>query len=211
MLFSEREGFTKPKPVQKETMDDDLKNSLWNCLDLKYWTASTAYPLKELDSIRDIVVGLWMDVLKESTTGIDNMPWREVLKRLQEWWLFVDVLKIYDVVDYVARMDNDEGRSKDFQALCSRILKRENSAYRFVSGRLSPVTNEIEIKEINMAASRPLDGVRTHLDTAQGLFSDRTKPDYRNSIKESISAIERLCKVIYHEYKADLRKDLRTI
>ncbi len=38
--------------------------------------------------------------------------------------------------------------------------------------------------------------VNIHISKAITLLSDRDKPDYENSIKESISAVEALCEVI---------------
>jgi hypothetical protein len=38
--------------------------------------------------------------------------------------------------------------------------------------------------------------VQEHLATALNYLSDRTAPDYRNSIKESVSAVESLCNLI---------------
>ena len=31
--FSVRQGYEQPKPIQLESMDDDLRNRLWNVLD----------------------------------------------------------------------------------------------------------------------------------------------------------------------------------
>jgi hypothetical protein len=38
--------------------------------------------------------------------------------------------------------------------------------------------------------------VSKHIDTALKLLSDKQNPDYRNSMKESISAVEAVCKII---------------
>jgi hypothetical protein len=81
---------------------------------------------------------------------------------------------------------------------CNMILEREMSAYRFVDGVVVQLTAEEEIAEIEQVlnAPVPLKPVSTHLRTALDLLSDRTKPDYRNSIKESISAVESICNLI---------------
>ena len=47
-------------------------------------------------------------------------------------------------------------------------------------------------------------GVRTHIRTALKFLSDRKSPDYRNSIKESISAVESICQVLTGDDKATL-------
>ena len=42
-------------------------------------------------------------------------------------------------------------------------------------------------------------------------MSDRKNPDYRNSIKESISAVESICKTVTKDDKATLGKALKII
>jgi hypothetical protein len=54
-------------------------------------------------------------------------------------------------------------------------------------------------------------GVKTHLETAITLFSNRNSPDYRNCIKESISAVESICQIISGDNKAELGKALKII
>ena len=53
--------------------------------------------------------------------------------------------------------------------------------------------------------------VSTHIRLALEKLSDRSKPDYRNSIKESISAVEAACKLISGDDKATLTPALRKI
>ena len=54
-------------------------------------------------------------------------------------------------------------------------------------------------------------GVNAHLGRAMELLSDRTNPDYRNSIKESISAVESLAQVITGQPKATLGDALKVL
>ena len=67
---------------------------------------------------------------------------------------------------------------------------------RFVSGQIVPITDELEIREIEQACKTPFDGARTQLQKALGFLSDRENPDYKNCVKESISAVESVCKVM---------------
>jgi hypothetical protein len=55
---------------------------------------------------------------------------------------------------------------------------------------------EISSIEQALADTDSLRPVNEHLVTALNYLSDRTAPDYRNSIKESISAVESLCNLI---------------
>jgi hypothetical protein len=53
--------------------------------------------------------------------------------------------------------------------------------------------------------------VATHLKRALELLSDRKSPDYRNSTKESISAVEAICGLITGNPKAELGQALKEI
>lgn len=75
---------------------------------------------------------------------------------------------------------------------CNKTLEQEMSAYRFVDKCITQITCEEEIGAIEQAINKGEELVRKHLQRALELLSDRTNPDYRNSMKESISAIERL-------------------
>ena len=65
-----------------------------------------------------------------------------------------------------------------------------------INGILVPVSDDLETKEISDAVQTPYENVRKHLDKALQLIANRDNPDYENSIKESISAVEAMCSVI---------------
>ena len=92
---------------------------------------------------------------------------------------------------------------------------RELSAYRFVGENITAITDETEIKAIEetieMARETKLTGVREHLKTALSMLSDRKNPDYRNSVKESISAVESLAQIIADKSDATLGEALKII
>lgn len=53
--------------------------------------------------------------------------------------------------------------------------------------------------------------VETHLTRSLELLSNRNSPDYRNSINESISAVEAYCIILTNDSKATLGKALAKI
>lgn len=75
----------------------------------------------------------------------------------------------------------------------NEIFKREFVGYRFVGENIVAITDEVEIEEINQSLDIKFQGYRTHIQNALRFISDRNKPDYKNSIKESISAVESIC------------------
>lgn len=91
------------------------------------------------------------------------------------------------------------------------LFEKERVGYRFVNRRIVEITDENEIKEIGQAARGPFNACRTHIEKAVGFLADREKQDYKNCIKESISAVEAICKIIGDDSKADLRKALKRL
>jgi hypothetical protein len=94
----------------------------------------------------------------------------------------------------------------------NQFLERELSGFRFVSGHLTDITTteEIEMLENTLADSR-FAGVTAHLQRALELYASRENPDYRNSIKESISAVESMARIVADNPKATLGDALKAI
>lgn len=93
----------------------------------------------------------------------------------------------------------------------NQLFEKEYVGYRFVAGEITPITNGLEIQEIEQACQIPFEGAHVQLQKALGFLSDREHPDYKNSIKESISAVESVCKVIANKPKAELGDALKAL
>ena len=94
----------------------------------------------------------------------------------------------------------------------NHALERELAAYRLVGGKFAQITQEQEIASIEAAlAADNAPGARNHLATALSLLSDRKAPDYRNSIKESISAVESVARFSTGNEKATLEQALKRL
>ena len=78
---------------------------------------------------------------------------------------------------------------------------------------LAKITNEQEIGSIEEAVSHSnkYEAVSTHLKRALELYSDRKEPDYRNSIKESISAVEAFARIAAGGKKVALKEAIKLL
>jgi hypothetical protein len=94
--------------------------------------------------------------------------------------------------------------TEDLRVAWNLVLERENAGYRIVDTRIVDITNEQELAEVEKAATSSIEGAQHHIKTALALFADRKKPDYRNSIKESISAVEAVCRGLTGDPNATL-------
>lgn len=75
--------------------------------------------------------------------------------------------------------------------------------YRIIDGEIVPITDSTEIETIQKAIIERNDNVHVHLETALANLAKRPESDSRNSIKESISAVECLCREITNESTLD--------
>lgn len=203
MRFSQRAGLTTAtKLAQREAIDDELRNSLWSLLSFSYWDTyeppmGDFYSCSNLvknSNLYGLVIALWLHYFKQPTDTIDEY-WDGCYGRLRKHFFQAKWYEVYDFVEFVANYGPEQQKVK-FIELANGYLERENSAYRFVGDRISEITSEEEISTVEEALSISDDyrGVKTHLHTALDLLSDRKAPDFRNSIKESISAVESLAR-----------------
>jgi hypothetical protein len=202
-------------------MDDELRNSLWNALIIFYWKKlegveyinyDDQYSKSYIDDMCSLIQRLWLSYFKKP---LDTLPEykKHLYQVMREYFFTCKWNEAYDFVEFVARNHPDENLNIEFREVCNNILEKEISAYRFIDSSISRITSEVEIGEIEkaLAVQDELKPVAEHLRRALDLLSKKESPDYRNSIKESISAIEAVCQLITSDNKATLGKALKEI
>lgn len=76
------------------------------------------------------------------------------------------------------------------------LFEKEYVGYRFLNNEISPISDGVEMATINEALDNQYEVVVDHISKAHSFLADREHPDYENSIKESISAVEAICEII---------------
>lgn len=99
----------------------------------------------------------------------------------------------------------------DYKVEINELFQREYVGYRFIEGEITPISDDIEIAEIEKSLDIEFQGCKSHIKKALGFLSDRENPDYKNSIKESISAVESICQIIAQNSKATLGEALKKL
>lgn len=213
MRFSQRIGKQPIKTeLEKDGLSQELRNSLWTVVqELIIDALSNEKEYGKTHSyLSKYFRELWIHFFK---VPIDSLPWRvyedtvnrnEATKFVRNWFFKAEWELVLDFVEFSASYN------PKFQEICNHFLKKEMSAYRFVDGKLVEINAKEEIVEIETAIRNAdkFSSVKTHLTTSLELLSDRKKPDYRNSIKESISAVESLAKIIVDNEKTTLGQAL---
>lgn len=218
MKFSQRIGKSEIKNViQKETIDKELKNSLWNVITIYYWNKivkrnqiNTNY-----EDCKNLLIKIWINFFKYN---LDEMPtdFQTYNEYLKKYFFETEWYNVYDFIEFLPKNYSHRyeiGTNENFIKACNIILTQELSAYRFVDLNLIEISSQEEIESIEEALinSDKYKPVKKHLKRSLELLSDKKNPDYRNSIKESISAVESYCALITKDNKSTLGQALKII
>jgi hypothetical protein len=122
-----------------------------------------------------------------------------------------------DLLEFIIRNMNDIDPSyashlkNQFVLNINREFERLSYSYRIIDDLIVEVTSESEINAINDAIEKSTENIKIHLSNALQSLAIRPKPDCRTSIKESISAVEALCRQLtgantYGEALNELKK-----
>jgi AbiJ N-terminal domain 4 len=149
------------------------------------------------------------EVVQRIARNVLSVAIEEIERRHPRQWLYQQVQgmpwhTVYDLLEFMA--DGVEEftyggvNSNAFQTHSNDLLKLENAGYRFVAGKLTEVTSPADIESIERALrdaeSHGFSAVHTHIKQALDLLGKRPEPDYRNAIKEAISAVESAANLI---------------
>jgi AbiJ N-terminal domain 4 len=216
MTFSEREGLRPFKlSVQLDSVSAALRSRLWNVLDL-FFGDPGPYGYITDDSnrkLRRLFVMLWNYYFKKA---IDEIPKsaQGAVATLKAYFFGCSWFEVYDLIEAVSDSIPDSTNRLDFNTKCNSVLEAELSGYRFVSGKIVEVTAKESIDAIESAVAQtatPFPTATQHLQAAISLLARRPSPDYRNTIKESISAVEAVCGVVTGETHSTLGKALKVL
>ncbi len=219
-LFSQRKGI-RPliKPIQRESIDDDLKNRLWSALQLSlwdHWSPNERFMGFQPEGGRKVehVVRLcWLnyfklplDTLPEFDSNYQKSSYRIIREHFftGEWW------QTYDLLEFLIQYSPEDWKDR-LIAIANTFLQLESAAYRVVGGQIVEIADGTEIEAIETALDHGVKSSRCHLSRALELLADRKQPDYRNSIKESISAVEAICQILSGKSKATLGDGIKVL
>lgn len=215
--FKQRIGIDPiEKAYQISSIDADLRRELWDLFYTDVFQVRLAIADSRDARDQDLYWGIhtalttcWSRVLNQPADEIpvmrqDDRPKSGIFGWIRNLIFNGDWADVYELFDTLAQTLLEGGHRARFISRANSVLERNNSAYRFVGTALAPITSKLEIECLANSINSSTDSVRTHLSSALSMLGDRLSPDYRNSIKESISAVEAACKAISGKPKATL-------
>lgn len=217
--FSQRMGL-KPidKLVQRESFDEETRSRLWNDIQVSIWNhweyyfgTSSRGVLTRI--VEDIVAEVWSLYLKKPLDAMpkfypENLDLHTSSYRVIRAYFFnAKWNEILDFIEFLLEakaMHQAQTWKYHLGVRVNATLKEENTAYRLIDDRFAEITSEDEIRAISEAQESPYKAVSDHINQAAIHLWNRKSSDYRNSIKEAISAVESMCRALTGNPKASL-------
>lgn len=151
------------------------------------------------DFLRYVLGEVYLETVDAKETIYESNVFEEIKQTIIKDDYDSVLTLIEAVVDYwntdLVEIDYNYKKGDLFRKI-NDIFEEEFVGYRFIDGQISPISDEIEMNAIEEALCNEYSTVVEHLSKALKLLSDRVEPDFENSIKESISAVEAMCKII---------------
>ncbi|MDU5081212.1 AbiJ-NTD4 domain-containing protein [uncultured Tissierella sp.] len=212
--FSDRNDyFPISADIQIESLDDRVRTRIYN-----YFMENYRTKIENSSSRREGFINLFLQEFyltdyvydsnyygsKAETTFFDAIEdtiykdhWSNVFT-LIEFWAKITLCEMKFNYD-------------DFKNTINAILEIEFVGYRLIDNYIIPISDKIEIESIEKSSNIPYNEVKKHISKALEKLSDRESPDYENSIKESISSVEAMAKIITTNNKATLGDALKKL
>ena len=192
--FSIRNGICDANFNNLGKTSNTLRERIWACF---YKQEYDYYDTIEYENyttgIEDMMIemGVQYDFPKNSIFKDKNAEklYKHIVKSDGMWY------RIYDFMEKYLNI-KDEETAKKMTKEFNRILEEEVAPYRVLNGIVVPIVNKEELETLKQVVNSNYNSVSIHIKKALELYSDRQKPDYENSVKESISAVEAMCNTI---------------
>lgn len=204
-LFSERYGYTKASDVIiREKITPEIQNAICSCYDKlpDLFNEVIVYYQDAKAEYKNLEEYLWVYFLNERAANFsDGYKYHVVATvyiedKSNAWYKKLDIIE--KTIQYLRNFDAKNHKfysvASNFIKLLNSAFERLNFAYRIINDAIVEITSEQEIKTIEIAIDNSARNVKMHLNRALELYAQRPNGDYRNSIKESISAVEAFCR-----------------
>lgn len=206
--FAERMGLRAVRSfIQRDDLDMETRTELWNVLViLREILRNIAEETYRTDTTeRRLLEAVWAWEFKRPRDEMrsEGQVWADIKSSIisADWYDVLDLVEA--VVKYLDRYETHA--STDLRSIVAEAFnnsfERYLVGYRFIGNEVTPVDSTAESEAVVSAQedTESIAGARHALDRAVELLADRQNPDYPNSIKESISAVESVIKKVTGE------------
>jgi hypothetical protein len=213
LTFSQRKGLMPVREtIQMDHFDEPTTNALWNVQYKVLWRAVDFYTPVGSSAVHGSIISLiWQEAFEKPIDTIPDSN-KAAIERIRKFFFDVSWNRKLDFIEFVVEKSSAIFRG-NLERQYNETFEKYLVGYRFVNLTITDITAKDEIESIESAlTSRDVfKNCSSHVQDALILYSDRDNPNYRNSIKESISAVEAACNVIAGMTNATLGDALKEV
>jgi hypothetical protein len=200
-MFSYRKNIKKFKDIiHVDTIPDFARNHIWDILykfifkqikdpGSNMYNLGSKHFLIENQKYSTLLEKIWTRIYNRSLDTIPN-EYETYFNIVRNYFYGARWNDVYDFIEFVLYYYNN----KELIQELNEVFMEDNLGYRIIDKRVTDIINPPEIDSINESLNSSYETVQLHFHSAIDLlYGD--KPDYRNSIKESISAVEAIANI----------------
>ena len=204
--FSERNGMLDINTIiQKNELDERTRICIINLLD-------DMFDKLELNLyLSDAYKYIYLHIFNVTSDDIPynySDQWHNIVMGLKLYWSYDE---IFSFLESFLSYYSSKLRSLDVYDKFNDLFKMECVGYRFVNKMIVDIIDDIEIDELQSSLDSKYSAPKKCITKALSFLYDREHPDYSNSVKESISAIESMCNIILGTKNTILSKALKKL
>ena len=199
VLFSERYGYVSVSDVIiREKITPEIQNAICSCFDrLEQIMIDNTYDDRAYMKLEKY---LWVFFLNKRekefyTYNGYHIVATNFIESDIDWYKKLDLIEA--TIKYLYALERNPKHHPivdEFSRQLNYEFERHKFAYRIIEKEIVEITSQNEIVAIETALATSSKNVQLHLNKALELYSLRPVGDYRNSIKEAISAVEAYCR-----------------
>ena len=219
-LFSERNGFVKPREIfQIDGLDGRTKNRIWNWIIENFINKITLRKYTNCIELNcsHTLKHVFCDVYGESADDPSLFTLDTITSYFKTrlfsgpFWGFLDIVELI-VAPWMPTIDKPYGKDHALQIKrINDILEQEKVGWRLTNGLMTKFVEKVEIEAIEDSLKTEHNSVTEHIQSALRSFADRNNPDYRNAIQESFYAVEAWLKNESGNSKSEFRSALQML
>lgn len=189
--FSDRNGIIKINTIiQKDDLDERTRNTIVNFFDI---IKDICFDKHILDDTYEYIFKYIFCVTADEIPYYESDKRKVIVDGIKRDWTYSDIFSFLEA--FFNWYSNKTFDYEVYQTF-NTIFEKECVGYRFIDKKITDIIDEKEIKEIEEALDTKYSACNKSISKALSLLYDRDNPDYSNSVKESISAIESMCNII---------------
>ena len=122
LSFSDRIGITRPNQfIQNDSMNESLRNHLWNALTIFYWNQASSKLMRHRDvygreyesNITHLLEVIWNSYLNYRLDQMSNVIERNI-EIISKFFFECEWYDAYNFIEFISEIDNDDNHRSAF-------------------------------------------------------------------------------------------------